>query len=585
MDTYIELNQIISTKNISTVFQPIVCLSDGNIIGYEALSRGPKNSILQSPIKLFSAAEDYNMIWELELLCRTKALEKARFMEKNKFLFINVDPLIFRDEKFYKGFTIEYLKTHNISSSSIVFEITEHSAMDNYESFKRALVNYKSQGYKIAIDDMGVGYSCLEMLSETQPHFLKIDIGIIRNIDKNKFNQALVKSFATLAKTTNMKLIAEGIETEGELRTLIELDIYAGQGFFLQRPAGAFLNLSKNVITAIQKYNEFFNSKVNNRTKNLIGNISRIDKPFTKDTLCSEIKNFFSTNDCSGVCIIDDSIPVGLMMKNSLDSALATKYGVSIFSKRPISLIMDKHPLIVDYYSSVTNVSTAAMERPDGNTYDYIIVTKDSNYYGVVSVKRLLKTATKIETSYARALNPLSGLPGNVVIEDTLNNIILYDNNCCVLYFDLDNFKAYNDNYGFENGDKVLKFLSVLILEKINSIFPCNGFAGHIGGDDFICIIKSGLDECNKFSKEILLAFDKGIIDYFNEQDRNNGFFKSHDRKGNGAIFNLTSLSISGIFGNLSKFTDVAEVSKRVSEIKGKAKKVNKSNHIIEISE
>jgi len=94
MDAHIELKKIISRKKISTVFQPIICLSDGNIIGYEALSRGPENSILQSPIKLFNAAETYNMNWELELLCRTKALENAHFLEKNKLLFINVDPLI-----------------------------------------------------------------------------------------------------------------------------------------------------------------------------------------------------------------------------------------------------------------------------------------------------------------------------------------------------------------------------------------------------------------------------------------------------------------------------------------------------------
>jgi len=211
-------------------------------------------------------------------------------------------------------------------------------------------------------------------------------------------------------------LIAEGIETEAELRTLIELKIYAGQGFFLQKPAGEFLNLPKNVIMAIQKHNRFFNNKAKNRTKNIIGDISRTDKSFTKYTLCSEIKNYFLTNNYSGVCIINDNMPVGLMMKNSLDSALATQCGVSISSKVPVSLIMDNKPLIVDYYTSITDVSTAAMERTYDTTYDYIIVTKDSNYYGVVSVKTLLNTATRIEASFAEASNPLSALPGNKVI-------------------------------------------------------------------------------------------------------------------------------------------------------------------------
>ncbi|MFL0168614.1 EAL domain-containing protein [Candidatus Clostridium helianthi] len=222
-----ELENILNSKNITTVYQPIVSLLDGEIIGYEALSRGPIDSPLQNPDKLFNAAQVYNKTWELEQLCRVKAIKRATNIEKNKYLFINVDPHIFKDEKFKKGFTKEFLAEHNMSPDCIIFEITEKTCIEDYKGFKQALSNYVDQGYKIAIDDTGSGYSGLKMLNETKPHYVKIDMDLIRDINEDSFKQSLVECFVKLSEATNMKLIAEGIETEEELRTLVNLGVYA----------------------------------------------------------------------------------------------------------------------------------------------------------------------------------------------------------------------------------------------------------------------------------------------------------------------------------------------------------------------
>lgn len=254
-----ELKRILHSEEITTVFQPIVSLQNGSIIGYEALSRGPKNSFLKYPDKLFATAEKNNMLWDLEYLCRKKAIEKACSMEINKFLFINVDPLIIKDEKFKKGFTKEFLHQYNISPESIIFEITERTAIEDYPSFKAALNNYVEQGYKIAIDDTGAGYSGLKMLSEVKPHYIKIDMDLIRDIDKDSFKQALIKCFVTLSEVTNMKLIAEGIETYEELITLINMGVYAGQGYFIQRPTENTLEITHAIKTLIIQQNNISN--------------------------------------------------------------------------------------------------------------------------------------------------------------------------------------------------------------------------------------------------------------------------------------------------------------------------------------
>ena len=385
-----ELESILDNKNITTVYQSIVSLVDGTIIGYEALSRGPVGSHLQKPDELFKVAQIYNKTWELEQLCRIKAIERADNLEKNKYLFINVDPHIFKDEKFKKGFTKDFLAEHNMSPKSIIFEITEKTCIEDYTSFRQALSNYVDQGYKIAIDDTGSGYSGLKMLNETKPHFVKIDMDLIRDINEDLFKQSLVECFVKLSEATNMKLIAEGIETEEELKTLIKLGVYAGQGFFISRPAGTFLDISNSVKDLIRKCRNLKKSINQNYKSNCIGEIVRQDKSFEYTSNCEEIKEYFNSNDITGACIVNNDIPVGLIMEHNLDSAINTQDGGANFAKSPISFVMDSNPLIVDYYTAINEVARRAMSRKNNNIYDHIIITYNNMYLGIIPVSSLL---------------------------------------------------------------------------------------------------------------------------------------------------------------------------------------------------
>ena len=579
---FYELLSIIQNEDISTVYQPIVSLTDGSIIGYEALTRGPKNSPLQSPDRLFSAAKLYNRTWDLELLCRTKAIKRAWNIPEDKFLFINVDPYIFKDEKFKRGFTKEFLTKHNISSEAIIFEITEKTSIEDYKNFRAVLNNYIEQGYKIAIDDTGSGYSGLKMLAEIKPHYIKIDMDLIRDINKDTFKQALIECFVRLSEVTNMKLIAEGIENEKELKTLINLGVYGGQGYFINPPAGAFLDIPDHVKDAISSCHKMKNARFISPSNNYIGKIARLDKSFNTKTTCKIIKEYFSENaNITGICIVNDKFPVGLIMKHSLDSVFATQYGAAIFSKRSVSLIMDSNPIVMDYYTPVNQVSKIAMERKIDNIYDYIIVTKNNQYYGIVTIKTLLNYTTMLECNYAKQLNPLTELPGNSIIENKLRDILSLNKRCCILYFDLDNFKVYNDTYGFENGDKVIKFTSEIIKSEIGGLFPYNSFVGHIGGDDFFSIIENSLHSCSKLCENIIKKFDMGILDFLNEKDKSNGYIKHIDRRGNKDIFTLPSLSIAGIYGNISIFSNIEDIGKKAAFIKKEAKSIQRSCYII----
>ncbi|MBC8014583.1 MAG: GGDEF domain-containing protein [Sporomusaceae bacterium] len=571
-DNYYELKKILANKEIRTVFQPIVSLVDGGIFGYEALSRGPQGSLLEKPDTLFPAAAKFDKVWELEFLCRNQAFAKARELPADKMLFINVAPQIINDVRFQKGVTLEMLAQYHIAASNIIFEITEKNSIDDYRSFRRVLDHYSGQGYKIAIDDVGSGYSGLKMLAETRPHFIKIDMDLVRNIDKDALKQGLMKAFYEFSVLANMKIIAEGIETIDELNTIINIGIPYGQGYLLQRPAAEFLDINhkvKEVIISrnIRKKQEAFHTPLTMP----IGEISRRDQGFSAMVLGSQLLEYFNDNpNVMGITVLQGEIPVGLLMKSKLLAHLATKYGVAVYMNRPIGLLMDQNFLVVDYDIPLEQVSKLAVARGEDTLYDYIIINREDKYYGITTVKQLLEKTTYLEINRAKHSNPLSGLPGNVLIEEKLKLVIDSGQPYGVLYFDLDNFKAYNDVYGFDNGDKVLCMTAQIIQAQFKNSNIMDVFVGHIGGDDFIAVVKdlNVIPICQK----IIEYFDVRIRGFYTEEDKSRNYIVAKNRHGVEENYPVVSLSIAVLTDVGGKFKNPGDLAEAASILKKKCK-------------
>lgn len=567
---------------ITTVFQPIISLRDGSILGFESLSRGPKGSLMESPNNLFDLAKVYNKLWELEFLCRIKALENYSKNDMNTKLFINVDPSVINNDKFKKGFTKDFLNNFNINPENIIFEITERNSVNDFTSFKKTIDNYKDQGYKIAIDDTGSGYSGLKLITEIHPHYLKLDMNLIKNIDKDGLKHALIKTFADFCQVTDIKLIAEGIENENELNTLINLGIHYGQGFYIQKPSPVIQDIREDLINHIALINDrkrsFYHSKT---TSVCIGDISKKSITLSANDTGSKALDIFNSNPTIyGLPVIDGNHLCGLVMRDRFYSKLGTQYGFALYLNRPITLVMDNNPLSVDYDTDLEVVSRLAMTRSDEYLYDYIVVTHNDNFYGIVSIKDLLVSSTELKVNYAKHLNPLSGLPGNVLIEQKLNEVIT-ENDYTVLYIDIDNFKVYNDVYGFENGDKVLQSLSKLLgesLEKYNN----TSFIGHIGGDDFIIVLKNNYSNTECICQDILSAFENSLKHFYTEEHMTTKLIISKNRHGVEEQYSLLTLSIAGVNCKNKCFANIYELSEYSSKIKKKCKEIWNNCYIIE---
>ena len=192
-------------------------------------------------------------------------------------------------------------------------------------------------------------------------------------------------------------------------------------------------------------------------------------------------------------------------------------------------------------------------------------------YYTIINLINLLEIN--------RRVSPLTGLPGNVQIQAEMKKRLLTKENFAMLYFDLDNFKAYNDVYGFSNGDEIIKFTANIITKHVHSLIECENFVGHVGGDDFVAVISK--TDYEKLCKEIIEDFDSNISNYYSEEDIEHGFVEVANRRGIIEQFPLVSISIGVVEVSSKIYKNTLEIGEVGAQVKHQAKTKMGSSYII----
>jgi EAL domain-containing protein (putative c-di-GMP-specific phosphodiesterase class I) len=237
-----QFHQVILAENLSSVYEPIVDARTREVMGYEALIRGPAGTELETPAAIFPMAEKTGLLFELDCLCRRKGLLGAKGLPRGKKLFLNCLPSAIHDPGFREDRLRETLDAIGLAPQDVVFEISEKESIDNFEVFREVRDYYHLLGFGIALDDVGAGYSGLETVMELQPDFIKLDLSLVRGIDSDPHRRELVSALNNVSGKLGTRVIGEGISTEEELETLADLGIPYAQGWLLGRtlcPASA----------------------------------------------------------------------------------------------------------------------------------------------------------------------------------------------------------------------------------------------------------------------------------------------------------------------------------------------------------
>ena len=241
------LSSILTQSGLHSLFQPIICLSERRILGYEALTRGPSNSPLHSPIALFAVARQAGRLSELEIACRQSACRRFNEQQLPGKLFLNVSPESLLEAAHQPGRTLQLLQDLGIAPSQVVIELTEQTPIDSYVGLEPDLNQLRSAGALIAVDDAGAGYAGLRHLLALRPSMIKIDRELIQDVDRDEAKRALIEMMGAFASRVDAWILAEGVERSEELDALVALGVPLVQGYYLARPGPPWAGIELDV--------------------------------------------------------------------------------------------------------------------------------------------------------------------------------------------------------------------------------------------------------------------------------------------------------------------------------------------------
>ena len=559
--------RILAEEQIHTLFQPIYEFRTGAVFGWEALSRGPKDTPFHSPLDLFEYAEKNGQLYVLEQVCRAQAIRSVGTFGAHQNLFLNIHPRTIIDPEFTPGKTMALLDATGIRPESIVFEVTERHAIHDPSLLHKTLEHYRSQGFRVAVDDAGSGHSGLTTIALLRPDFIKIDRELVRDVDQDPVRRALMETMVIFAEKIGACIIAEGIERRGEAMALIDIGVHYGQGYFLGRPCFPKSETGLN-IREISPPRIRINARM--ACSKPVGSLAHPAPTVLPSTKVQEVQELFAQTTAQAVVVVDaQQRPLGLVMAYSLDRHLASMYGRALYADKPVECIMDKSPLVADEMESVENVAQRAHSRTAIKAYDNVVVTSQGRFLGTATVHDMLQTLAQVQVEMAKGVNPLSGLPGNIALERELDLVLRRDPRICLMYADLDNFKVYNDVYGFQKGDQIILLLARILSWAIGRHGSPGDFLAHVGGDDFVAIVDPA--RADRIGKAVVRCFKRLAPLHYTPEDRQRGWIYGKARDGQEKQFPLVSVSIA-IVDQTCQDCTLQRLSELAAQLKGWAK-------------
>ena len=523
-----------------------------------------------SIFNLFDDAFNDGVLYQLDLELRYMALLKfSKLSYKNIQLFYNLDSRLLYLPDFTHGNTALILNELNLDNKSICFELSERSTLQDASKLTSMMNRYKQQGYDVAIDDFGTGVTGLQILYYAEANYIKIDRFFISNIQTDAKKRLFCSSIIHMAHTMGIQVIAECIETKEEYYTCKDIGVDLIQGYFIQKPKR---DLHK-IKSSYDEISELYKGDKRNFTSNILDKrkIEVIESLLIETSLHDLFLYFKENPENSFVPIVDKHNNLcGAIYEKDIKKISYSQFGIALAKndndhtkiKKFIKPIVSAE--ITWGVDKVLEIYNMHKHHSSG-----IYITKNNKYFGFITVNDLLDISYNRNLEMAEDRNPLTKLPGNKKIEEYLLTAFSSKKIFYIVYFDFNDFKPFNDHYGFRQGDRAILLFATLLKAQSQK----NNFVAHIGGDDFFLgFTETEYDVVYKIIKDLQQSFIEKVKELYSKTDQENGYIKAKDRFGIDRKFNL--LGVAAAIVSISKNMKKDNFDLMLGQIKKDSKKV-----------
>lgn len=538
---------ILQERLLRPRYQPVVDLSHSRIYGHESLIRGPADTALHFPDALFAEARRQGLHPQLELASFRAGAQGFQDNDAAGKLFLNLSgsALIHYWTLWGDDMPLRLLKDCTLPPSSIIVELTEQDPLsDHMGELGSAFACLRERGMRIALDDYGVGNSNLQLWSEMQPDLVKIDRYFFEGIGQSDRKQNMVRAILKVAQHLGTAIVAEGIETAEDLAVVRELDIRYAQGWFLGRPEETLLTeLTAPLRDSLRVRSP---APLSQRSAGGTAASLRVEAPaalLNQHTNDDVHRLFIEHKSMHAVAVVDgDNRPVGIINRRDFSEHYAQRYTRELFGRDACSTFMNGEPVLVDLNVSIDQLSHVLISEDQRYLMDGLIITRDGRYDGLATGETLVRSVTEMRIEAARYANPLTSLPGNIPISRHIATLLEDAADFTICYGDLNNFKPFNDVYGYWRGDDMIMLTAEVIKRHCD---PLRDFVGHVGGDDFVVLFRS--PDWVQRVQRIIAEFNEQAMDLYDDQGRHNGGIEAEDRYGVPRFFPFVTLGVGAL--------------------------------------
>ncbi|MDD2501456.1 MAG: EAL domain-containing protein [Geobacter sp.] len=587
-------------------YQPLFSKDGKKLVGMEALARWQHPTLgLVGPDKFIPVAEANGAIVQLGDRMLELSLQNCKEWREQGYphltVAVNVSTRQLKDRQFAER-VARQLQIVGLPPDALCCELTESLLMEHSNENTEQIFRLKELGVGLAIDDFGTGYSSLTYLKHLPVDRIKIDRSFVNELDSNPDDRAIVVAIIAMARSLHLKVTAEGVETPSQHQLLQELGCDTMQGFYFGKPMqreafeqflmeGTPLLVDALSNTLVDQAAQELppsstlasaQEDVDRSLQNVADITLRIEPLRPADRLNTALERFQTDKRLQVLPVVDQHRVAGVLNRSEfIEEQIVGRIGYAfhINHSKKVRDLMQPVPLVIESDASIEEAAQTLHGNFGSMRLENICVARRGVYLGILDVRTLVEAITALNLKLAKGANPLTGLPGNESIQRETTRRLESGMPFDIAYIDIDNFKPYNDFYGFERGDMVIQVVGDILKFHADELLQgrqARNFCGHIGGDDFIII--TGPGHATALSRQVIAEFDARLPLLHGSSDYAKGFYTSFNRKGELETFNLLSLSVAVISTGQLQISSYAQLASMASEVKKTAKKVKGSS-------